>query len=236
VPAIRGRWSVNVGLTILLSAAAALVFPVLSVGMALVAQRTSFGAMHAVDAPAWIEAGVAFLLLDAGRYAIHAALHRNRWLWRLHRVHHSDTDYDCTTALRFHPLEALLTIGAQVTLVAVLGAPPLAVLAYEIASAAISLFSHGNVRIGERADRLLRALVVTPDMHRIHHSTVAPEANANYGGVLPWWDRLFRTYRDEPLAGHERMTIGLADVRDLRTEQFGWLLLSPFAPASALPD
>jgi sterol desaturase/sphingolipid hydroxylase (fatty acid hydroxylase superfamily) len=229
LPAVRGRWSINVGLTVLLSAAAAFVFPVLSVGMAVAAQRASFGVLNAFNAPAWLEAFVAFLALDAGRYGVHALLHRSPWLWRLHRVHHSDTDYDCTTALRFHPLEALVTIGLQIALVALLGAPPLIVLAYELVSGIVSLFSHGNVRLGERVDVVLRLLVVTPDMHRIHHSAVVPESNANFGGVLPWWDWLFGTYRAHPLAGHEAMTIGLADIRDARTEHLGWLLLSPFA-------
>jgi sterol desaturase/sphingolipid hydroxylase (fatty acid hydroxylase superfamily) len=227
-PAVRGRWGVNIGLTLLLSAAVALVFPVLAVGAAIAAERSSLGVLNHVSAPAWLTFALAFLAMDLGRYATHVALHRVPWLWRLHRVHHSDMDYDCTTALRFHPLEALLTVGIQIVVVAAIGAPPLAVLAYEAIVAIASLFTHGNVSFAPRTDALLRRFAVTPAMHRIHHSTLHEETDSNFGVVLPWWDRLLGTYRAEPSVPHAAMTIGLADVRDARASRFEWLLASPF--------
>jgi sterol desaturase/sphingolipid hydroxylase (fatty acid hydroxylase superfamily) len=143
-------------------------------------------------------------------------------------VHHSDQDYDCTTALRFHPVEALLTVGVQIAVVAAIGAPPLAVLAYEAIVALASLFSHGNLSLASRTDAFLRRFAITPAMHRIHHSTLREEADSNFGVVLPWWDRLLGTYRAEPSMPHAVMSIGLADVRDARARRFRWLLASPF--------
>ena len=234
-PAVRGRWGVNIGLTLLLSAIVAFAFPVLAVGTAIAAERSAVGVLHLVHAPAWLEFALAFLAIDLGRYATHVLLHRVPWLWRLHRVHHSDMDYDCTTALRFHPLEALLTVGLQIAAVAAIGAAPAAVLAYEALVAIASLFSHGNLSIAPRIDAFLRRFAVTPAMHRIHHSTLRDEADTNFGVVLPWWDRLLGTYRAEPSVPHALMTIGLADVRDARARRFDWLLAAPFrrAPAGA---
>jgi sterol desaturase/sphingolipid hydroxylase (fatty acid hydroxylase superfamily) len=177
---------------------------------------------------------LAFAALDLGRYFTHLALHRVPPLWRLHRVHHSDVDYDCTTSLRFHPLESIVTIAVQLALVAALGAPPIAVLVYEIATVSFSLFSHGNLRIPARVERWLRWVVVTPDLHRVHHSAAVDESNANFASVLPWWDRLFRTYRAQPALGHDAMTIGLEDVRDARTRSFGWVLMAPFEQRRAV--
>ena len=225
----KGRWAVNIGLTLLLSVATGLVFPLLSVGTAFAAERAGFGLFHATALPAAVEFALAFLLLDVGRYVQHMLLHRLPALWSLHRIHHSDVGYDGTTAFRFHPLEALITAGAQLGVIWLLGAPPLAVLAYEVANVLVALFSHANVALPLRLDRWLRRAVITPDMHRIHHSEDADEGDTNFGSVLPWWDRLARTYRDEPRLGHDAMRIGLADVRDARVSDVAWLLLSPFA-------
>lgn len=233
LPAVAGRWSINLGLTLLLSVAVAVVYPVLAVGVALAAERSSTGVFHAVQAPAWLAFALSFLAIDAGRYAMHALLHRVPLLWRLHRIHHSDVDFDCSTALRFHPLEGLVTVAVQLALVAALGAPVLAVLAYEVVTSFVSLFSHGNLRLPAAIERRLRRVVVTPGMHRIHHSALLAESNTNYGSVLPWWDRLFATYRAEPAGGHDAMLVGLPDVRDARTRDIRWLLLSPFARAAA---
>jgi sterol desaturase/sphingolipid hydroxylase (fatty acid hydroxylase superfamily) len=232
VPRVRGRWGVNIVLTVALSVLVALAFPVLAVGAAVAARDSGLGLLNAVALPGWLAFVVAFLALDAARYGMHMLLHRAPWLWRLHRVHHSDADYDCTTALRFHPLEALVTVGAQLALITLLGAPPLAVLASEVAVAALSLFSHANLRLGPRVDAALRRILVTPDMHRVHHSTLRAESNANYGTVLAWWDRLFGTYRSQPSAGHDAMAIGLPDVRDERVGRLRWLLASPFRASS----
>lgn len=228
VPPARGRWALNIGLTVLLSVIVGLLFPLLSVGVALAAERMAWGAFNRVAAPDWLEFTLAVLALDAGRYGMHVLLHRNRLLWRLHRVHHSDMHFDCTTALRFHPLEAMITVGAHLALVVALGAPVLAVLVYETVSSFMSLFSHGNLALPPRLDALMRSVLVTPDIHRIHHSSKAVESNANFGNILPWWDRLCGTYRAEPQGGVNAMTIGLATVRDSRTSSVAWLLAWPF--------
>lgn len=232
-PAVAGRWTVNLALTALLSVIVALVFPLLYVGVALVAAREHLGLLNMLAAPAWIEFGVALLLLDAGHYLLHRLLHRVPLLWRLHRVHHSDLEFDCTTALRFHPIEALVTVGAQLAFVAALGASPWAVFVYQVALGAVSLFSHGSFALPPRADRWLRALVVTPGMHRIHHSVSVKHHDTNFGSVLPWWDRWFGTYRDD--APGEIVT-GLADVPDARARSLAWLLASPFLPRRAGKD
>ena len=234
-PAVRGRWAINIALTLLLSALVAVVFPVLSVGMAIVAQRGGFGLFNVVELPYLGACVVSFLVLDFTRYAAHFALHRVAPLWRLHRVHHSDIDYDCTTALRFHPLEAIVTVGAQVGVVAALGAPPIAVLVSEIVTAFAAMFTHANLRVPERVDRWLRWMLVTPDMHRVHHSADAVESNTNFSSVLPWWDRAFGTYRAAPALGHDAMQIGLAEVRDARASSLGWLIAAPFTLRAAAP-
>ena len=171
---------------------------------------------------------IALLALDASQYVLHRGLHRVPWLWRLHRVHHSDPEFDCTTALRFHPLEALVTTALQIAFVVALGAPPAAVLVYQVALGAVALFSHGSFALPPRIERVLRRFVVTPDMHRLHHSTRLEESNANFGSILPWWDRLLRTYCPAPTIPGADIPIGIADVRDERTRQFTWLLASPF--------
>ena len=227
-PPVRGRWGVNIAMTLMLSVLVALLFPVLSVGMAIVAQRGGFGLFNVIDVPFVVACVVSFAVLDFARYAVHFALHRISALWRLHRVHHSDIDYDCTTALRFHPLEAIATVGVQVGVVAALGAPPIAVLVCEVVTAFAAMFAHANLRVPERVDRWLRWVLVTPDMHRVHHSAEAGESSTNFSSVLPWWDYAFGTYRAQPVLGHEAMQIGLAEVRDARTRSFGWLLTAPF--------
>jgi len=234
-PAVRGRWGINIAMTLMLSVIVALVFPVLSVGMAIIAQRGGFGVFNVVEVPFLLACALSFVALDFTRYAAHFALHRFAPLWRLHRVHHSDIDYDCTTALRFHPLEAIVTVGVQVGVVAALGAPPIAVLVSEVVTAFAAMFAHANLRMPEPVDRWLRWLLVTPDMHRVHHSAEAGESNTNFSSVLPWWDHLFGTYRAQPALGHDAMQIGLAEVRDARARSFGWLLAAPFTPRAALP-
>jgi sterol desaturase/sphingolipid hydroxylase (fatty acid hydroxylase superfamily) len=152
-------------------------------------------------------------------------------LWRLHRMHHADLDFDVTTGARFHPLEIILSMGFKLTVVAVLGAPAVAVLIFEVALNATAMFNHGNVGLPPTIDRVLRWLVVTPDMHRVHHSTVVNETNSNFGFNLPWWDRLFGTYRAAPAAGHEAMTIGLDSFRDPAQLRIDRMLGQPFVGA-----
>jgi sterol desaturase/sphingolipid hydroxylase (fatty acid hydroxylase superfamily) len=229
LPEAGWRWCVNIGLTVLLSAVVATAYPVLAVGASLVAERHGFGLLRWWSLPGPVAFAGALVALDLARYGEHALMHRVPLLWRLHRVHHSDTHYDCTTALRFHPLEALATVGLHLAVIVALGAPPAAVLAFEAAAIVLSMFSHGNVRVPAGVERGLRLAIVTPDLHRVHHSAFAIEAGRNFGGVTPWWDRLFGTYQAQPARGHERMAIGLADVSPAQARSLAWLLAAPFA-------
>ena len=232
VPAAGRRWGVNIGLTVLLSIVATAAFPVLSVGCALLAAQRGWGLLHQVPLPGWLEFVVALLVLDVARYFQHAMLHRVPLLWRLHCVHHSDPEYDCTTGLRFHPLEALVTVGLQLAVIAALGPSPASVLAFEALAIAVTMFAHGNLRLPPAVDATLRTMIVTPDMHRLHHSAVPAEAGRNYSGVFPWWDRLFGTYQAQPAHGHERMAIGIAGMDPGRAASLPWLLASPFVAAN----
>jgi sterol desaturase/sphingolipid hydroxylase (fatty acid hydroxylase superfamily) len=202
--------------------------------MAFLAESKGWGLFNILPLPAWLAIPPAVLLLDLTIYGQHVAFHAVPLLWRLHRTHHADLEFDVTTGLRFHPGEILLSMAIKLAAVAVLGAPPLAVLIFEILLNATSLFNHGNVRLPLGLDRLLRLIVVTPDMHRVHHSIDRPETNSNFGFNLPWWDRLFGTYRAQPALGHERMTIGIdkfRDPRELRLDRMLWQPLRDDHPA-----
>ena len=178
--------------------------------------------------PAWVGVVASVVLLDLAIYFQHVLFHAVPVLWRLHRMHHADLDFDVTTGLRFHPIEILLSMVIKLAVVAALGAPALAVLIFEVLLNATSMFNHGNVRIPAGLDRVLRWVVVTPDMHRVHHSILSRETNSNFGFNLPWWDRLFGTYRAQPAAGHEGMTIGIEQFRDPRELRLDRMLLQPF--------
>jgi sterol desaturase/sphingolipid hydroxylase (fatty acid hydroxylase superfamily) len=167
------------------------------------------------------------VLLDLAIYAQHVTFHAVPILWRLHRMHHADLEFDVTTGLRFHPVEILLSMAIKFAAVIAIGAPPLAVLIFEVTLNATSMFNHANVRLMPRLDRMLRWIVVTPEMHRVHHSIVVRETNSNFGFSLPWWDWLFRTYRAQPVAGHEYMTIGIEAFRDPAELRLDRMLLQP---------
>jgi sterol desaturase/sphingolipid hydroxylase (fatty acid hydroxylase superfamily) len=171
---------------------------------------------------------LAFCLLDLAIYFQHRLFHYVPVLWRLHRMHHADLDIDVTTGARFHPIEILLSLGIKFLVIVVLGAPALAALGFEIGLNATSMFNHSNVRIHPSVERLLRWFVVTPDMHRVHHSVVRRETDSNFGFNLPWWDRLFKTYRAQPKAGHEHMTIGIEQFRDPKELRLHRMLAQPF--------
>ncbi len=171
---------------------------------------------------------LAVVLLDLAIYFQHVLFHAVPALWRLHRVHHADTDFDVTTGTRFHPIEIVLSVGIKCVAVAAIGAPAMAVVVFEVLLNATAMFNHANGRLPESVDRRLRWLVVTPDMHRVHHSIVMREMNSNFGFNLPYWDHLFGTYRAQPAAGHDAMTIGLEDFRDRRDARLDRLLLLPF--------
>ena len=221
----RARWPGNIGLAVLDTLAVRLLFPFAGVGMGFLAQSKGWGLFNAVPVPAWLAVPAAVILLDLAIYAQHVAFHAVPWLWRLHRMHHADLEFDATTGIRFHPGEILLSMAIKLAVVAAVGAPPLAVLTFEIVLNATSLFNHGNVRVPLGLDRWLRCIVVTPDMHRVHHSILRRETDSNFGFNLPWWDRLFGTYRAQPAAGHAAMVLGIdrfRDPRELRLDRMLW--------------
>ncbi|MCX7684384.1 MAG: sterol desaturase family protein [Acetobacteraceae bacterium] len=222
------RWPSNIGIVIVDTLLVRLLFPTAAVGVALAVEARGGGLLNWLGAPAWVSVPVAVVLLDLAVYVQHVLFHAVPALWRVHRVHHADTDIDVTTGLRFHPLEILLSMLIKSAVIAVLGAPALAVLAFEVLLNATSMFNHANLRLPARLDALLRRVLVTPDMHRVHHSAAEPETNSNYGFNLALWDRLFGTYRAGPAAGHEGMTIGLEAFRDPAEARLDRMLTQPF--------
>ena len=213
----RERWPANLGVVILNTLLVRVLLPTAAVGMALAAQTHGWGLLNHFALPAWaaLAAGIAFL--DLAIYLQHVLFHAIPLLWRLHRMHHADLDIDVTTGARFHPLEIILSMLIKFAAIAALGVPPAAVVLFELLLNASSMFNHGNVRIPMAVEAVLRWLVVTPDMHRVHHSVERDETNSNFGFNLSLWDRLFGTYRAQPRAGHAAMNIGIVDFRD-RTE------------------
>jgi sterol desaturase/sphingolipid hydroxylase (fatty acid hydroxylase superfamily) len=222
------RWPSNIGIVVLDTVLVRLVLPTTTVGLALLAEARGWGLCHALGLPLWASVPLGVAALDLAIYLQHVLFHAVPALWRLHRVHHADLEVDVTTGVRFHPIEILLSMGIKLGVVAALGAPPAAVLIFEVLLNATSMFSHSNVRMPLWLDRVLRWLVVTPDMHRVHHSVATGETNSNFGFNLPWWDRLFGTYRDQPAAGHEGMTIGIEQFRDPAEQRLDHMLTQPF--------
>ncbi len=230
------RWSNNLALVVIDTVLVRLAFPVAAVGLALVTEARGWGLLNLWDLPFWLKVVLAVLALDLAIYLQHVMFHAVPALWRLHRMHHADLEFDVTTGLRFHPVEILLSMAIKLGVVAALGPPAIAVLIFEVLLNGTSLFNHSNVRLPLSIDRALRLVVVTPDMHRVHHSILPAETNSNFGFNLPWWDRLLGTYRAQPVDGHERMTIGIEQFRtpaDLRLDR---MLLQPLrGPASGYP-
>ena len=208
------RWANNFGMVMVYTVLLRAVFPAAAVGMAVYAQGAGWGLLNRFEMPRELAVVIAVLILDFAIYLQHVLFHKATPLWRLHRVHHADLDFDVTTGLRFHPLEIVLSMAYKSAIIMLLGPPVLAVLIFEVLLNATSMFNHSNVRIMRAIDAKLRWLVVTPDMHRVHHSIHRDESNSNFGFNLPWWDRLLGSYRDQPRAGHEAMTVGLEPFRD----------------------
>jgi sterol desaturase/sphingolipid hydroxylase (fatty acid hydroxylase superfamily) len=206
----------NLGVVALNTALLRLLFPAAAVGFALVGEERGWGLLDNVALPDWLAVLAAIIALDLAIYLQHVMFHAVPALWRLHRMHHADLDFDVTTGGRFHPIEILLSMLIKFAVVAALGVPALAVFIFEVLLNATSMFNHSNVRIPEHVDRGLRLFVVTPDMHRVHHSVEDDETNSNFGFNLPWWDWLLGTYRDQPRAGHQGMTIGIRTFREPR--------------------
>lgn len=221
------RWPNNLGLVVLNTFVVRLLFPLTAVGMAFLAQTKGWGLLNIVPLPPWIAIPSAVLLLDLTIYGQHVVFHVVPWLWRLHRLHHADLEFDVTTGLRFHPGEIIVSILIKLAAVLVLGAAPVAVLIFEVTLNATSMFNHGNVRLPAALDRMLRLVVVTPDMHRVHHSIDRCETDSNFGFNVPWWDRLFGTYRDQPALGHDGMTIGIDRFREPRELWLDRMLWQP---------
>jgi sterol desaturase/sphingolipid hydroxylase (fatty acid hydroxylase superfamily) len=228
-PIGRGwRWPNNLGVVAVDTLLVRILFPVTAVGLALVAEERGFGLFNVIALPAWAGVMVSIVLLDLAIYLQHVLFHAVPALWRLHRMHHADLEFDVTTGLRFHPIEILLSMLIKFAVVGALGAPAVSVLIFEVLLNATSMFNHSNIRIPLGFDRILRWLVVTPDMHRVHHSILSRETNSNFGFNLPWWDRLFGTYRAQPAAGHDAMTIGIEQFRDSRELGLDRMLVQPF--------
>src|SRR5215207_6371711 len=221
------RWPNNLGVVAVDTIIVRILFPTAAVGFAILAEERGWGLLNAVALPAWSEVLIAVVVLDHVIYLQHVMFHSVPVLWRLHRMHHADLEFDVTTGVRFHPVEIVLSMLIKLAVVTALGAPALGVLAFEVLLNATSMFSHGNIALPPRLDRVLRLFVVTPDMHRVHHSIERRETDSNFGFNLPWWDRLFGTYRAAPAAGHDGMTIGISHFRDEKELRLDRMLLQP---------
>ena len=227
-PAWAGRRLHNLGLAGLNTVAVRLLIPLGAMGMALLAEDRGWGLLHHVSLPEWAAVVLAVVLLDGIIYGQHVLFHAVPVLWRLHRVHHVDHEFDVTTGVRFHTLEILLSAGVKIGAVVALGAPAVAVFVFEVLLNATSMFSHSNLRLPAWVDRVLRLVLVTPDMHRVHHSIHREETDSNFGFNLPWWDYLFGTYRAQPADGHERMQLGVHGWERVPVDRLPEMLAHPF--------
>ena len=223
------RWANNFSLVVFNTALMRLIFPTALVGIAVFFQEAGWGLFNILSLPFWLEILFALVLLDLAIYWQHKMLHAVPLLWRIHRMHHTDIDFDISTGVRFHPIEIILSMGIKIFVIALLGAAPLATVVFEIVLSGSAIFSHGNILIPRRFEIMLRYFLVTPDMHRIHHSIEEVETNSNFGFCLSWWDRIFATYREEPKRTHIEMCLGLGEYRSKKWQSFAGLLRVPFA-------
>lgn len=224
----RSRWPGNLGILLIDIAAVRLLIPTAAVGVALIAAGKGWGLLPILALPAWVAFVGGVIALDLVIYTQHYVFHHVPWLWRLHRMHHADIDIDVTTGVRFHPIEILISMAIKIAAVAALGLPAGAVVAFEVLLNATSMFNHTNVALPSWLDRVARWIVVTPQMHQVHHSIVRAETDSNFGFNLPWWDRLFGTYRAAPAAGEGGMVIGLPIFREVAESRIVRLLTQPF--------
>jgi sterol desaturase/sphingolipid hydroxylase (fatty acid hydroxylase superfamily) len=213
------RWPGNLGVVVLDTALVRILFPTTAVGLAFLAEQKGIGLLHAWPIPGWLAVIASVVVLDLAIYLQHVLFHAVPALWRLHRMHHADLEFDLTTGARFHPIEIILSMLIKLAMIAALGAPAVAVLIFEVMLNATAMFNHSNVRLPVPVDRVLRWLVVT---------VVVRETNSNFGFNLPWWDRMFGTYREQPAAGHERMIIGVKEIRDPAEQRLDRMLTQPF--------
>jgi sterol desaturase/sphingolipid hydroxylase (fatty acid hydroxylase superfamily) len=227
------RWTNNLGLLVLNSIVLRLMFPAAAVGIAYSVAQREWGLFNLLDLPFWFEIFTAVLLLDFAIYLQHRLMHQVPVLWRLHRVHHADLDFDMTTGSRFHTIEIIVSMLFKWGVILLLGPALIAVLIFEVLLNGMAIFNHANVSLPGAIERIVRSLLVTPDMHRVHHSTLVQETNSNYGFNLSIWDRIFKTYIDQPEKGHDAMTIGLAEFRDAKqVDQLPGMLGLPFVGKS----
>jgi sterol desaturase/sphingolipid hydroxylase (fatty acid hydroxylase superfamily) len=233
---LRVRWTGNGGVFLLNMFILRALIPLTGIALALVMKEKNWGLFNLVPLPVWLSAASSLLLLDLVHYLTHILLHRIPLLWRCHRMHHTDCDFDFSTGVRFHPFEAVLSTAVTLAIIAILGVPVVAVVLYEVITAMVTFLQHGNVRYPAALDRFMRRLIVTADMHRIHHSSRLTETESNYGVVLPWWDRLFGTYLAEPAAGHENMGVGLHEFQHPRHQAMPWMLAAPFLEKDGTTD
>jgi sterol desaturase/sphingolipid hydroxylase (fatty acid hydroxylase superfamily) len=221
------RWPHNIGLLLVDVILLRVLAPGAAIAVAMTAEAGGWGLLNAVPLPAWIAVPVGVVLLDLTIYFQHVMFHAVPTLWRLHRVHHADLEFDLTTGTRFHPVEILISTTIKCAAVAAIGAPAISVLAFEVLLNATAVFNHANASVPERIERWLRWLIITPDVHRVHHSVRYEESSSNFGFNLPWWDRLFGTYRAQPKMGHAAMTIGVDAFRSPRDSRLDRLLIQP---------
>ena len=222
------RWFANIGIVVMNTVLLRLIVPASAVGISVWVQQQGWGLFNQVEIPYWLKVVLSAMLLDFVIYLQHVMFHAVPLLWRFHMMHHADMDFDVTTGTRFHPIEIFISMGIKFAAIMLLGAPALGVIIFEILLNGTAMFNHGNFFVPLGVDRNLRLFVVTPDMHRVHHSVFPTEANSNFGFNLPWWDRLMGTYRAQPTRGHDGMTIGLNQFRDPAGLTLPRLLVLPF--------
>lgn len=222
------RWFGNIGLVVINTLILRLLFPAAAVAIALLGEQRGWGLLNNISIAPWLSIVLAVILLDLAIYFQHVLFHAVPLLWRIHRMHHADPECDVTTGSRFHPIEIVLSMLIKLTVLLAIGAPALAVLIFEVLLNAAAMFNHANVRIPLSVDKLLRYFIVTPDMHRVHHSVIQKETDSNFGFNLPWWDYLFGTYRAQPAKGHLGMIIGIGQFHSLRDLRLDQLLIQPF--------
>jgi len=236
IASIRLRWTNNALFYVLGVWVTRLLVPLSCVSVAYLGEQNGWFVFNTVlDFPVWAQIIVALLAMDLLRWLVHRLFHVSSWLWRFHRVHHTDTEFDISTALRFHPVEMLVQTLANISVILILGLPALAVLVFEASLLAENFFNHGNIRLAPKLEHALRRVVVTPDMHRIHHSTDKSEYDANFAALFSWWDRLFGTYVQNPKQGHETMSLGIDGYGDKKHLNMGWMLMNPFLAPDTAP-
>ena len=225
----QGRWLTHLGITVIDSLVVRILGPLTAIAVAIWAANKGIGLFNLTQWPLWVEIVLAFILLDCAIYWQHVISHRVPFFWRFHKVHHTDRDLDASSAVRFHPVEILLSMLYKCGVVLIIGPAALAVLIFEIVLNASAIFNHANLKLPLGVDKILRLFIVTPDMHRVHHSVIETETNRNFGFNLSVWDRLFRSYKAQPEGGHDGMTIGLSEHQSEAPSQLFWSLKLPFA-------